>query len=114
MLVPLNPFNRMSAVPKRYKERKFDFQIDRGFEDIDRVSISIPKDYILSELPEDVEILTEFGSYNLTYTRIEEGLSYVRKLVIDDGLFPKEQYEDFRNFLKQVARQDKQKMILRK
>lgn len=114
MLVPLNPFNRMSAVPKRYKERKFDFQIDRGFEDIDRVSISIPKDYILSELPEDVEILTEFGSYNLIYTRIEEGLSYVRKLVIDDGLFPKEQYEDFRNFLKQVARQDKQKMILRK
>ncbi|RMB56615.1 DUF3857 domain-containing protein [Dokdonia sinensis] len=114
MLVPLNAFNRMTTIPKKYKERKFDFQIDRGFEDADRVSIAFPVDYFLDELPEDVEIVTDFGSYNLSYTRVEEGINYFRKLVVNDGLYPKEKYEDFRNFLKRVARQDKQKMILRK
>lgn len=115
MLVSLNAFNRSTYIPKRYRNRKYDVRIDRGFVDIDSVRIAIPKEYGLPESIEDIHVESEFGTYDVKYTLGQDNtITYNRKYIFKDGEFPKEKYNDFRKFLKTIARYDSQKIVLTK
>lgn len=113
MIVNLNVLNRSTFIPKRYKDRNLPLQISRGYTDEDTVTIILPKDVTVSTLPKPLTLESEFGSYFSKLEALPDGnLLYTRKLQIKDGLFPKESYDDFRNFRKEIAKNDTQKIIL--
>ncbi len=113
MLLTVNALNRNTHVPDRYRNRTLPLKIKRGFKDVDEVEIILPSDYKVESLPGKKTIENKFGSYTSeVIVKDENTLIYKRTFVINDGEFPKEGYSDFRNFYKEVAKQDNSKIAL--
>ena len=113
MLLVLNAFNRNTYLPKKYRNRKLPLIIRRGFKDVDSVKISLPEKYSVEAVPKNIEIINEFGKYKLEITMINDNtLMYHREFIVNDGAFPKEDYQRFRDFYKNVLRIDQSKLAL--
>jgi hypothetical protein len=114
MLFAPNAFNRSTYIPDRYSERKLPFKIQRGFLDEDNFEIALPKEYAVEALGEDKSLDTEFGNYriNMVYDEKNHSLHYHRRLFLKEGQYPKEMYEAYRNFRKEVASIDNTQVVL--
>ncbi|MBM1108130.1 DUF3857 and transglutaminase domain-containing protein [Aurantibacter crassamenti] len=109
-----NPFDQDDFVPDRYRNRKFPFQISRGYLNESEFTISLPEGFDLSEIPTPIEIEGKFGSYKVTIGSIDATtLIYKRKLLILSGKYSKEDYTSFRDFKRAIAKGDNLKMILK-
>lgn len=112
LMVPVNAFNKFSSIPNRYKSRKTPFHIERGFEDTDEIVVTLPKDCVVEAIPENIKLETKFGIYEVSYELKNDQLFFKRFLSTNEGMFNKEDYEEFRKFREQVARNDNAKMVL--
>ncbi len=110
-----NAFNASSFVPDRYRNRKLPFEIARGYTDEDEFIIQLPEGYILNELPENVTINSDFGTYNMTMEKLNDTeLRYTRKIQIYRGFYDKDLYGDYRNFRRSIKKTDNLKLVLKK
>ncbi len=114
MLFEVNILNRNAHVPNRYKNRTLPFEIKRGFIDKDNVEIELPSGYVVESLPKNASLENKYGHYKteIVLNQKNNSLSYSREFSVNDGLYPKEYYDSFRAFYKEVARLDKAKVIL--
>ena len=112
-LFRVNMFNRESFVPKRYRNRTLPLIISRGYQDIDQYTYTIPKGYTFAGLPEEKNITTKFGSYKVSFTKIDATtFIYKKELLIKAGEYPKEDYKDYRKFRKSIAKYDNVRISL--
>ncbi len=115
MLFSVNVLDRITYIPKRYKNRKWPLQISRGFHNMDEVTIQLPDGFRLASVPEPITLESKFGIYHSEIEITPTGdLLYKRDVKIFEGEFPKEDYGAYRNFMKKVAKYDEQKIILTK
>jgi len=113
-LFPVNVFNRLSYVPPRTEDRKNELYISRDFEDYDVVEIDIPEGYKINELPENKKVEKEFGSYVVTFEKVSEHkIKYTRQYMLKKGFYPKEMYNEFRQFKRKIVKLDKTKLVLK-
>lgn len=112
IILPLNVLNRYSDIPTKYRTKKFGFEIDYGYTDIDDIEIILPKNYVIPQLPEKISLKDKFGEYEAQVIIKNNNLYYSRKLVINDGVFTKEDYEAFRKFREQISKYDNIKIII--
>jgi hypothetical protein len=113
ILLTLNALNRNTEIPDRYRDRKLPLKINRGFKDVDEVEIRLPSDYKIESLPKNVTVENKFGNYKMEIiSKDDNTLIYKREFVVKDGEFPKEDYEAFRDFYKEVSNQDNAKVAL--
>ncbi len=113
MLFNVNALNRNTNIPDRYRTRIYPLKIKRGFIDVDEVEIKLPKSYKVEALPNKVIIENKFGSYKTELiAKDEKTLIYKREFIVNDGKFPKEDYNSFRNFYKEVTKDDNSKVAL--
>ena len=111
----VNVLNRSTYIPKRYKNRKQPLYLSRGYLDEDNVLIIIPSGYQLEGLPEPIEVASSFGNYVSRITDNGDGtLSYSRTFQLLEGVYPKEEYKNYRSFRKKIAKSDNQKLIFTK
>ncbi|WP_298884335.1 DUF3857 domain-containing protein [uncultured Polaribacter sp.] len=104
-LFRVNVFNKNSYVPKRYRNRKLPLKISRGYKDVDSYEIKIPEGYILSVLPSEKLLTSKFGTYKVTFTKIDETtFKYDKSMLIKDGVYPKEDYKLYRSFRRSIAK----------
>lgn len=109
----LNVFNKNENIPDKYRNRKNDFEIDRGYYDSDEIEITLPNDFEIEFLPEKVDLSTDFGTYSMSIEKREnKTLFYKRDLTIYSGAFPKENYEAYRKFRELIAKNDNLKLVL--
>lgn len=110
-----NFFNKLTEVPLRYSNRKFPLEIDRGFEDIDEYVIHIPVEYELHKLLKPLLIKSEFGEYKISLENKEDNIFlYKRVFKIKSGKYSKEEYNDFRDFMLEVVKSDKSRIVIKK
>ncbi len=115
MVLNINLYNIYSDLPKRIKNRKYPLVISFGYFDEDEITIHIPNEFKITTLPKDIRIKNKFGYYKASLSQINETqLMYKRSILINEGTFPKTAYNSFRNFIKEVIKSDKQKIILSK
>lgn len=115
ILIPINVFNKNSYVPKRVRNRKLPFEISRGFIDVDEIEIKLPSTFLVEYIPENIELKTKFGTYSIEFTKVDEiTYRYKRTLQIEEGAFPKEEYDAYRKFRKKIKKYDNLKIILNK
>ncbi|QMU66712.1 MAG: DUF3857 domain-containing protein [Flavobacteriaceae bacterium] len=108
-----NVFNKYGYVPKRYRNRKLPLKIPRGFKHVDEFIIKLPEGYILETLPADYVLENQFGTYRVTFKKIEGSrIKYNRELLIRAGDYPKEDYKAYRRFLKKVTKYDNLRLSL--
>src|SRR5690606_7220595 len=113
MLFSPNVLNRNMQVPNRYRNRKLPLKIERGFMDEDQYEINLPKGFEIEFIPEAVSIENKFGKYTAKIERISDAkLRYVRMFTVSEGLYPKEEYNDYRDFIREVSMNDNAKIVL--
>ena len=113
MLLTVNALNRNTDIPDRYRDRKLPLIIKRGFKDVDEVEITLPEGFSIESQPDNVSIENKFGSYKAEIVvKDATTIVYKRELLINDGEYPKEDYEAFRDFYKEVTIQDNAKVAL--
>jgi hypothetical protein len=115
LIFVVNAFNQYQSNLKRIRNRKTPFQIQRGFLDIDETTITLPNEYALESIPQNYELKSKFGEYKTEIVKQSEtNLRYKRTLFIKKGIYSKTEYEDYRQFLDQIARNDNAKIVLLK
>jgi hypothetical protein len=72
----------------------------------------VPNNYVVKKLPESINIKEKFGEYNSKVMFENNVLIYKRELVMNEGLFSKEEYEAFRKFREQISKLDNLKILL--
>lgn len=113
MLLTVNALNRITDLPDKYSDRKLPLKIKRGFKDVDAVEIKLPLDFKIESSLKNVLIENKFGSYKSEIEIIDENtLIYKREFIVKDGDFPKEEYEAFRDFYREVSKHDNSKIAL--
>lgn len=109
-----NIFNQNQYIPPRITNRKQNLYLDYGYIDIDTVEVEIPENFSIESLPEPTILETKFGKYEVSFNKISETkINYSRKLRMDKGEYPPEEYENYREFLRSIARLDRTKILLK-
>lgn len=113
LMLTLNVFNQNNVIPQRYRNRKTNFEIDRGFLDEDEIEISLSDKYTIDAKPENSVIESKFGSYAVEFIfKPNNKILYKRKLRIANGIYDKSEYEEYRKFKEQIAKNDNAKIVL--
>ncbi len=114
MLIPINAFNRNLDTPSRVRDRKLPLEISQGFLDIDEIEIKLPVNFDVVFMPESKIIESKFGKYSVEVSKIDEQTYlYKRTIQINEGKYPKEEYEVYRDFRKDINKYDNSKIILK-
>jgi len=116
ILFKVNTFNNSNYVPTRYRNRQLPFNIRRGFLDEDEFKVQLPDGYGVEAIPSEKSIDTDFGNYKISfeYDGDTNIITYKRNLLVKEGFYPKEQYENYRKFRKEIARADNAQVVLLK
>ena len=61
--------------------------------------------------PEAVKLKNRFGEYEATFKVDQNSLIYIRKMRMNDGLFPAESYNELIEFYKSVNKADAAKIV---
>ncbi len=111
-LIP-NMFNRITKIPKKLKNRKSNIRLKTAYSDTDTLIYRLPENIEPEFIPENAEKKTKFGEYSAKIEIVNGKLIYIRKLIMHKGTFSAEDYDDFRNFLKFIAKSDKQTCVFK-
>ena len=113
IMFPLNAFNQSSAIPKRYRVRNNPLEISSGFYDYDEITIDLPAGYKIEAKPDDFEFKGVFGYYKTEYIVVNENqLLYKRHFETTSGFYDKNEYDNFRKFKEQIAKNDNAKIVI--
>lgn len=113
VLLSVNAFNRITFVPKRETNRKTDFEIIRGYQDVDEYTITLPDGFVFSGLPKPIELQTLFGNYQMSLEKLSDNtLVYKRTFLLNKGLYDKDLYSEYRAFRKKIKKYDTVKILL--
>jgi hypothetical protein len=113
LLFKPNAFNKNTFIPDRYRNRKRSLDIQRGYLDEDSFTFIIPEGYQIEALPNNVSIKNKFGEYKFEMITNEKTISYHRKLLIKNGKYPSNEYNEYRDFRKKIAKGDNLKIVLK-
>lgn len=109
-----NIFNQNKHIPPRIDHRKQNLYIGYGYLDIDTVEVTVPENFIVEALPEATVLETIFGKYEIQFAQTPKNtIIYTRKLRMEKGEYPPEEYENYRDFLRTITRLDKTKILLK-
>lgn len=112
-LINPNVFNRRSYVPPQIPNRKYPLEIAYGYIDEDTIEIRLPQGLSVRSVPDSVNLETKFGTYQVAFEQVtSELLVYKRRLKIQKGVFPAEEYVNYREFIRNVNRLDNELFVL--
>ncbi len=115
MIFALDAFNQNTGNVKRIRNRKNPFQIQRGYLDTDEIEINLPTGFAIEFLPTGYELKGKFGEYKTEIIKKDNNkLLYKRSMFLNKGKYSNKEYDEYRLFMEQVAKNDNAKIILTK
>ncbi len=95
-------------------ERTEDICVREGRADSDITHLTIPEGaFEIEALPAPVVLNSKYGTYSLVCHPTDGGITVERRFLLHRGLYGKEEYVDFRNFVEAASRADNSKIVLR-
>jgi hypothetical protein len=107
-----NLFNTFTYVPRKLSDRKNEVILSYPYFDADTIVYRLPQNYSLETKIEPVLISNDFGEYLLIVKENQQQLTFIRQLKLNKQTYPKERYEDLREFMNTIRRKDLQKVVL--
>uniref|UniRef100_A0AAU6WUH7 DUF3857 domain-containing protein n=2 Tax=Chryseobacterium TaxID=59732 RepID=A0AAU6WUH7_9FLAO len=92
--------------------RDLPFESRLAYKDESEIIYELPQDYFIEEIPKNINIDSEFGSYNIVFEKYERKLIVRRMIKVNKGVYPKEKFSDFINFKKRVLNSDNSKILV--
>lgn len=115
LFVPVVALAPKISIPPTDSTRQYRIQATaRSFSMEDNLTIAIPEGYSLENGIEPIAFSSSFGTYELSIKNEPGHLVIYRKLVLNNSIQPKEQFEAFVTFFKNIAKADKTKLVLAK
>lgn len=115
MIFAVDAFNQNTSNVKRIRNRKNPFQIQRGYLDSDEIEINLPTGFAIEFLPSNYELKGKFGEYKTEIIKKDNNkLVYKRSMLLNKGKYSSKEYDEYRLFMEQIARNDNAKIILTK
>lgn len=114
LFVPICPLNKRNFNFFSAKERVFDINFEEGHYWNDSVTINIPESHVIESLPKDINLNNKFGHFNTKISVDGHKIIYTQKVALYKGRYPNSDYEDLRNFLKQLQNSMKRRVTLKK
>ncbi|MBI1770028.1 MAG: DUF3857 domain-containing transglutaminase family protein [Bacteroidetes bacterium] len=111
LFVSPNLMNKNSYVPPKTEERKTDVVLQSDYLDLDTIKISLPENIYPEFLPEPIKINSRFGEYEASFKFDAGKVTYIRKMKVWKGRFPKETYNELVDFYKNVSKADNTKLV---
>lgn len=81
---------------------------------LQQVSIVLPNNYKVVDLPKNVSIDNEYGTYNITYIEKNNSIDVERSLVYKKQRLTPQEYSDFRTFYLKMLDEDSRYIALKK
>lgn len=108
-----NILNRNTTMPDRYKERLSPLKINRGYFDEDEFVIALPEGFTIEALPKNASLQTTYGTYSFEIIANDDHtITYKRQMLLKEGSHAKEDYDAFRDFIKETNKLDNSKIVL--
>lgn len=114
MFFELNPLSRRKYIPPKVENRETDFLQNQTFTERDSIVFTFPERFNFEYLPEGTAFESKFGTYRSEVSRDEGRLIYKREFVLWKKRYASYEYEEFRTFMKEVARADNIKAVVNK
>lgn len=76
------------------------------------ITITFPKGYQLTELPENTIITHAYGNYSVLFSRIPGGMKVVKETTFHKEIFDVDEFEDFKNFYRRLMDADRMKVAI--
>ncbi|HEY8928942.1 MAG TPA: DUF3857 domain-containing protein [Mucilaginibacter sp.] len=108
----LNPANRETYVPALVRNRVNDVYISRGESEVDEVTYTLPKGYMLEKKRLNINIDKPFGKFTASMELKDDKLTYKRKFQLNGGIYNKDSYQDLIDFFSEIVDADKYSVVL--
>jgi transglutaminase-like putative cysteine protease len=113
LFIQPNLFSKWEHVPAEMEKRQSEVEVSRyDYVDNDTIKFQLPEGYYLEHKPEDVNVQSVFGHYKVVVKVEANTVTYIRQVSLNQGRFPKEKYQEWVEFYRQVARADKMKIVV--
>jgi hypothetical protein len=112
LFVPIDKFIDHPGILNKDDSRKYDLCLKSQYSDMDSVFICIPPGYSVESKALSLDISTPFGNYHLSSRQTDSTIVVTRLMEKNKGRFPASGYNEYVDFLKQIARQDRSKVVL--
>lgn len=113
IFLPLNVVNNYKRIPPKKEERKYPITFREGFVEVDTIIIHLPVGYGVESVPEEsVSIEEDFGNFQMSVDNQNNKLIISRRIELKKTTLAPDQYDQYRNFFKQVAKADSHKAVL--
>jgi len=96
------------------KERTHPIIFDYPFHQIDEIKIHLPAGYAVEELPEGVDVKTQFGQLKISLTKGQSSVIYRREILWDATNVPASEYEKLCQFQQKLASTQHKNIVLKK
>ena len=105
--------NRITTIPDAIDDRKTAIVINYNRVWSDTIEYSLPDKFHPEYIPEAVKLESEFGNYSMEVVQGAGTIRYIRKLEMEKGEYEPKLYGAYRNFIEQVVKADKAKIVLK-
>jgi hypothetical protein len=113
IFVPMTALSRKIELPEIEPERQHPIQItSRSNTEEDHITIAMPEGFNLENVVGTERFDSPFGSYERSIKLEGRTIMVHRKLVLDNSVQPKERFDVFLDFLKNISKADKGKLVL--
>jgi hypothetical protein len=107
-----NLMNRSSFIPAKVEKRMTNVVRKFAYEDIDTVQYRFPETLYPEFSPEPISIKSKFGEYSSSFQFREGNLMYVRRIKMNEGVFPPDSYDELIDFYRNINKADNLKIVL--
>lgn len=114
MLLSLNRMNVQKPISKMLKQRFSDIVIYRSYVYYDTLVYEIPGNMTIESLPPAKNINSAFGEYSYSVSTRNNQIIYTRRLLLNQGKYKPEEYNNLYNFVLDVSKSDNIKVIITK
>ena len=113
LFVPLNLLDPQTQVLPELAERRLPIDFRYGLTLIDSLTFHLPEGHHIESYPQEtIQLEAPIGNYQLRVEVGEEQVLYYRRLEYRPGKLPPEGYEGLRSFFKEMAKAERQMMVL--
>jgi len=103
----------LSGTPFSKPDRKYDICFSGTSSSTSLTEISLPDGFKVEEMPQNVSLKADFGTYDMTYDLNGEVLKVTEKLVRRSARVPAGRYQEVRKFYEGAIQAQKQQVVLR-
>lgn len=96
------------------ENRQLPFENRFSYEDDYEIIFHIPANYVVEEMPQNGLLLSDFGTYVLSFEKKEDEIVVKRSVNMKKGIYSKEKYNEYVNFRKKIINADNSKILISK